>query len=73
MTAHESDEPELGKARKAIQIAATLSADATDSELYALCDDGTIWLRTWGDGGPGSKWRLVRAVPTGPAVDYTTI
>jgi hypothetical protein len=70
MTAHESDRPE--PVRKVIQIAATLSADATDSELYALCDDGTLWLRAWNDGS-GSNWRLVNPVPTGPVTDLPRV
>jgi len=70
MTARDHDEPERGEARKVIQIAATMSTD--DSELYALCDDGTIWLRTWGNSGVG-KWTLIQAVPAGPAVGFSSI
>jgi hypothetical protein len=51
--------------RKVVQIAATADIQFSDGEyalhrLYALCDDGTIWLRV---GTPGTPWHRIEAPP----------
>ena len=49
--------------RKIIQIAAT--PDTTDyySELYALCDDGTVWRKTIRPSDEDTKWKHIEDVP----------
>lgn len=37
--------------RKVIQIAATDAAGNKSSIVYALCDDGTMWVGYWARGG----------------------
>jgi hypothetical protein len=37
--------------RKIIQI-----CSGENARLIALCDDGTVWLRYWGE---GNGWRLI--------------
>jgi hypothetical protein len=41
--------------RKVVQITG-------DDSLYALCDDGTIWFRVWGD---PEQWQLQPPIPQG--------
>lgn len=54
--------------RKVIQIAATSYGETGDGggmtpDLYALCDDGTIWNLV------GSNWSLVEPIPQMEAED----
>jgi hypothetical protein len=45
--------------RRAIQIAAAQSIESGGILLYALCDDGTMWVRV--GGGP---WERTPEIPT---------
>ena len=46
--------------RKIIQIAVTPDTDSYDPVVFALCDDGTVWLR-----GPlgDDEWRAQPPIP----------
>lgn len=46
--------------RKIIQIA--VAVGATDSCIYALCDDGSLWVYTYG----GGQWLFLPAIPQEP-------
>lgn len=48
-------------ARKIIQVATTPAPVSTDpGKILALCDDGTVWIRTDND---GASWALQSNVP----------
>jgi hypothetical protein len=43
--------------RKIIQI--TAAVGLTDSSIYALCDDGTVWVYTYDSG----EWKFLPVIP----------
>lgn len=49
--------------RKVIQMAAAANDISTSDSVYALCDDGTMWLGYWGKGG--FQWSEIPDVPQG--------
>lgn len=56
--------------RKIVQITAVPWTDCSESgnsytshiELFALCNDGTVWFRNAGGGGP---WVQIQPIPKG--------
>jgi len=49
--------------RKIIQIAATKSPEADEDNLFALCDDGTLWHYLNLNDGEPATWVRCRPVP----------
>ena len=49
--------------RTIIQIAATPDTTDYHPELYALCDDGTLWQRSMKGPAEHRKWTKVDDVP----------
>jgi hypothetical protein len=49
--------PPPQRERKVIQIAATAGTNA-EGELFALCDDGTVWTLTY-----AGQWHQLPAIP----------
>jgi hypothetical protein len=47
--------------RKIIQIEASHTKDDKNGRLYALCDDGTVWLYMWDDGP--EEWCRLAPIP----------
>ena len=50
--------------RKPIQICVTNNSEG--DQIYALCDDGTIWERDYREHLFPSGWRLQRLIPQCP-------
>lgn len=62
--------------RKIIQIAnsfapSTIGENGQWDNLYALCDDGTVWVKDWPfqTDERASKWKMIENVPQGPSGD----
>ena len=49
--------------RKIIQITATPDTDDYYAQIYALCDDGTVWRKTINPSGEDGKWKPIENVP----------
>lgn len=48
----------MGK-RTIIQICVSPESDQTYSALYALCNDGTVWIKSRGD----QVWIKIKEIP----------
>lgn len=51
------------KRRVVVQIAVTPETEGEYAVIYALADDGTLWLRVLS--GDGSRWRRMSDIPQG--------
>jgi hypothetical protein len=55
--------------RKIIQIAATYASRDDDDEtpppdrLFALCDDGSVWIHHWSHGRGRELWERLADIP----------
>ena len=50
--------------KKIVQIVAADSPDQSHwPTLYALCEDGTVWMLVHRAGSDGLKWVKIEAVP----------
>jgi hypothetical protein len=55
------------KRRKVIQITAATESDgsARYAQAFALCDDGTVWIRHHGYGSDHRAWIRLPDIPQG--------
>jgi hypothetical protein len=49
--------------RKIIQISTIPDTNEYYAELYALCDDGSVWHKTIRMTGEDGGWKLVEDIP----------